>query len=180
MFYMVGRFLTISFLLLFLCAVTSCDTEKEEVADDYKNYRFDPRVIEKIPIYDSIAAAIIQSFPSFQKYIRDEDSYRSFRYMPSSDDADVFIKLPPEAGIKIDPYFNQLGKDFIYGFDVFRDSSIKIYVRTNFSGKSQVDIVENLSYYPAGNIRRREFPERDTVLNKNWQYWVRFSKRGLF
>ena len=101
--------------------------------------------------------------------------------MPLSDQADVFKKLPQEVAPKIDHYFTKLGKDFIYGFDVFKDSTIKIYVRSSPLEKSQVDIEENLSYYPMrSNIRPREFPIKDTMLNEHWQYWSRFSKRGLF
>lgn len=180
MLYLIRRFLTRLSLVLFLFAAAGCDTEKEEIEDDYNNYKFDQQVINRLPVYDSLASAILENFHSFQKYIKEGDSYRSFRYMPSSKDPDVFIKLPPEAAPKIDPYFTRLGNDLIYRFDVFKDSSIKIYVRTRFSSKSQVDIRESLSYYPAGNIRRREFPDKDTILNKNWQYWARFSKRGLF
>jgi hypothetical protein len=101
-----------------------------------------------------MALVIIENFSSFKKFIRDEDSYRSFRYMPSSTEPEVFIKLPPEAAPKIEPYYNRLGNNFIYGFDIFADSTIKIYVRANYSAKSDVDIWESMSYYPPGtNIR---------------------------
>jgi len=180
MLYAIRQFLTSLSLLLFLFAVAGCNTGKKEVKEEYDSYKFDQQVIEKLPLYDSLVSAIIANFPSFKKFIKDEDSYRSFRYIPSSEDPDVFIKLPPEAAPNIDPYFTRLGKDFIYGFDVFKDSSIKIHVRTRLASKSGVDIGENLSYYSGGNIRDREFPERDTTLNKNWQYWARFEKRGAF
>ncbi len=178
--YLIHRFLTKLSLVLFLFTVAGCGTGEKEVKEEYNNYKFDQQVIDKLPLYDSLVSAIIENFSSFQKYIKDEDSYRAFRYMPSSDDPEVFIKLPPAAAPKIDPYFTRLGKDLIYGFDVFKDSSIKIYVRTRFSSKSEVDIRENLSYYYGANIRDRVFPEKDTTLNKNWQYWAWFGKRGLF
>ena len=181
MLYFIRKFLTGSSLALFLCAAASCNSEKEEVSHDYNSYKFDPQVIERLPVYDSLVSAILENFPLFQKHINDEDSYRAYKYMPSSDDIEVFKKLPREATPKINQYFTRLGKDFIYGFDVFKDSSIKIYVRKRFSEKSQIDIGENLSYYPAGNnIRRKELPDKDTILNKNWQYWTRFHKRSLF
>jgi hypothetical protein len=101
--------------------------------------------------------------------------------LPLSDQDDVFKKLQPEVAPSIEPYFIKLEKDFIYGFDVFKDSTIKIYIRKSPSEKSQVDIEENLSYYPVrSNMRRREFPDKDTILNEHWQYWSRFNKRGLF
>ncbi len=178
MLYLVQQFLTRSSLVLFLFALAGCGGK--EVKDDYNNYTFDQQVINKLPVYDSMASAIIENFPSFRKFIKDEESYRAFRYMPASEDPEVFRTLPPELALKIDPWLSRLGKDLIYGFDVFKDSSIKIYVRTRFSSKTEVDIMENLSYYPGANIRDREFPERDTILNKNWQYWARFDKRNLF
>lgn len=178
--YLSRQFLTGIFLVLFLFTITGCNTGKKAVEEEYNNYKFDQQVIDKLPLYDSLVFAIKENFSSFEKFIKDGDSYRSFRYIPASQDPDVFIKLPPAAEPKIRPYYNRIGKDFIYGFDVFKDSSIKIHVRARRSPTSEVDIVENLSYYSKGNIRNREFPEKDTALNKNWQYWAWFGKEGLF
>ena len=101
--------------------------------------------------------------------------------MALSDSNDLFKKLPRDGAVKINEYFTQLGKNFIYGFDLFKDGTIKIYIRSSPSKTSQVDIEENLSYYPVGsNISRREFPVKDSILNKHWQYWIRFNKQGLF
>jgi hypothetical protein len=180
MLYPMRNFLTILSLAFFFLAVAGCDEGEKEITAELNDHKFDQQVIDKLPLYDSLVATIIANFPSFQKYIKDEDSYRSFRYMPTSEDPDVFIKLPPAAALKIDPIYNSLGKDFIYGFDIFKDSSVKINVRTRFSAGSKIDIQENLSYYPHGNFRDREFPEKDTILNKNWQYWARFDQRGVF
>ena len=181
MLYYFRTFLTRLSLLLFLYLTTGCHLDSEKISPDYNNYKFDPLVIEKLPAYDSLVSAILEKFPFFQKHINEKDSYRAYKYMPLSNEDDVFKKLPQGIGTKIDPCFTKLGKDFIYGFDVFKDSSIKIYVRKRFSEKSQIDIGENLSYYPAGNnIRRKELPDKDTILNKNWQYWTRFHKRSLF
>ncbi len=84
-------------------------------------------------------------------------------------------------GVEIDYYFSRLGKDFIPGFDAFHDSTIKIYVRNFSSDSLDVDTEECLSYYPEGSkMRVREFPFKDTVLNKRWQYWARFSKEEFF
>lgn len=168
-------------LLSFLYFAAGCHSDHEKKSADYTNYKFDPQVIEKLPAYDSLASAILEKFSLFQKYINEKDSYRAYKYMPQSNEADVFTKLPVEAGIKIDQYFTKLGKDFIYGFDVFKDSTLKIYIRSSSSETTQTDIEENLSYYPAGsNIKPREFPDKDTILKNNWQYWIRFKKRGLF
>ena len=168
-------------ILLFLYLVTGCQLNSEKVSADYASYKFDPKVIEKLPIYDSLVSAILEKFIFFQQNINDNDSYRAYKYMPLSDKTDVFKKLPQEVAPKIDLYFTKLGKEFIYGFDVFKDSTIKIYIRNSPSEKLQVNIEENLSYYPVrSNMRQREFPVKDTILNEHWQYWSRFNKRGFF
>ncbi len=168
-------------IFLFLYFATGCHSESEEVSAVYKSYQFDPKVIEKLPMYDSLASAILEKISFFQQHINENNSYHAYKYMPSSDQDDVFKKLPQEIAPRIDLYFTQLGKDFIFGFDVFKDSTIKIYIRSSPSEKSQIDIEENISYYPVrSNIRRRESPVKDTILNDHWQYWIRFNKPRLF
>jgi len=174
------QFLT-NLSLVFLFTIAGCELKKENVSEDYNNYKFDPQVIANLPLYDSLAVAISGNYAIFRKYITEEDAYRAYRYMPSSTETYVFKELPAEADPMIGQYFNRLGKNFIYAFDLFRDSTIKIYVKTGVLPDTKLDTWESLSYYPPGtSIRRREFPDKDTVLNKNWQYWVRFSKSGLF
>lgn len=166
-------------LLLLLFAAAGCKTENKALTA-YKNYTFDTTVINKLPLYDSLASAIAEKIQLIHAHINDDDAYHAFRYMPASNEAEVFKKLPPELGTEIDRYFNKLGTDFIYAFDVFKDSTIKIYIRSR-SLETKVDMEENLSYYLAEkNIRRREYPVKDTILNKHWQYWVRFDNQGLF
>jgi hypothetical protein len=166
-------------LLLLLFAAAGCKTENKALTA-YKNYTFDTTVINKLPLYDSLASAIAEKIQLIHKHINADDAYHAFRYMPASNEAEVFKKLPPELGTDIDRYFNQLGKDFIYAFDIFKDSSIKIYVRSR-TLETKVDMDENLSYYPAGkSIRQREYPVKDTILNMHWQYWARFDNQGFF
>lgn len=175
---MIRRIIT---LILFIGMAASCNSNHDKVKAEYSNYTFDKQVINKLPVYDSLAGAIIEIFPPFRNLINDKDSYRSYRYIPLSKNADVSKTLPPGASDKINQYFNQLGKDFIYGFEVFKDSTIKILIRSNYSGTLQVNIRENLSYYPPGHtIRRREYPVKDTVLNRSWQYWIAFEEQGIF
>jgi len=181
MLYFFRPFLARLSILLFLYLSSGCHSVSDEVSAVYKSYKFDPKVIEKLSIYDSLTSAILEKFLFFQQHINENDSYRAYKYMPLSDQADVFKKLPQEVAPRINHYFTKLGKDFIYGFDVFKDSTIKIYIRSSPSEELQVDIEENLSYYPErSNIRRRELPIKDTILNEHWQYWIRFNKRGFF
>jgi hypothetical protein len=166
-------------LLLFIFAAAGCKTENKALTA-YRNYTFDTSVINKLPIYDSLASAIAEKIKLIHTLINDDDAYHAFRYMPASNEAEVFKKLPPELGTDIDRYFNQLGINFIYAFDVFKDSTIKIYVRSR-TLETKVDMEENLSYYPEGkNIRQREYPVKDTILNLHWQFWVGFNNQGFF
>lgn len=177
---MFGQSIRILSLLFSLYFTAGCHLDSKEISSLYNQYKFDTEIIEKLPIYDSLVSAILEKSSFFQQHIDEEASYRSFKYMPLSDDADVVKKLPQEIAPKINQYYTKLGKDFIYGFDVFKDSTIKIYIRRSQPNTSQVNILENLSYYPSGaNIQKREFPVKDTIINKHWQYWVFFDKPRL-
>ncbi len=162
-------------------AAGSCKAKGDLMMPAYNNYKFDAKVIEKLPLYDSLANAIFAKIPVFRNNIDSNEAYQAFRFMPASNEKAVFKKLPAEAGTEIDRYIAQLGKDFFYGFDIFKDSSIKIYVRHQTVQKTKVEIEENLSYYPVGKkMKEREYPIKDTVLDKHWQYWTRFDAPGLF
>lgn len=179
--YVYHSFLVKLYFLLLLCPLTGCHFDAKETAAVYEKYKFDQEVIERLPVYDSLATAVLERFSFFQQNMHKNESYHAFRYMPFSTRDDVFNKLPPSIAPGIDRYFGILGKDFVYGFDVFKDSTIKIYIRSIPAANSELDIEENLSYYPDGkNIQRREFPHRDTILNKHWQYWARFKNPVLF
>ena len=166
-----------SLILLFTFA--SCDPGRKEVEVTYNSYQFDQNVIVKLPVYDSLARLITANFASFGRHINKDDGYQSYRYMPGAGEA-AGTEMPAPVKAAIDDVFKTLGKDFIYGFDVFKDSSIKIYIRSTPSDKTSVTIDENLSYYPLGKItKRREFPEKDSILNPYWQYWTRFNKQTI-
>jgi hypothetical protein len=178
---MLPKILSRSSLLVFLFAAASCHTKSDDIIPAFNNFKFDAQVIEKLPLYDSLASAIEGKIHSFHTHIDDNASYHAFRYMPDSKDAEVFKTLPPDIGINVDQYFTKISKDLIIAFDVFKDSSIKIYIRRSRLEKTEVDITENLSYNPVANkLRRRDYPIKDTILNPHWLYWVRFDKDGLF
>ena len=174
------RLVTILSLLLVLYAIEGCHPDVKKNSPLYNQYKFDTNVIDKLPMYDSLVASILENSSFFQQSINEKDSYHSFRYMPVSNESGVFKKLPPEVARAIDQCFAKLGKRFIYGFDVFKDSTIKIYIRRSRSDTFKVDILENLSYFPSGShIPKRDFPVKDTLLNKHWQYWIGFYRSRL-
>lgn len=177
----IRSFSTRIFLIVFLFAAGSCNSKGDKIIPAYNNYKFDQKVIEKLPIYDSLASAILENIHLFQDSINKNDSYQAFRYMPNSNKPEMSQKLPSEVSANIDRYITKLGKDFFYGFDIFKDSTMKIHVRKKTIEKTKVDIEENLSFYPIGlNIRHRTYPLKDTILNIHWQYWVHFDAPGLF
>lgn len=172
-------FIRLIVFVLLVCA-TGCRLEPDEIAPLYNHYQFDAKIINKLPVYDSLVSAILEQSSYFQQHIDEKASYRSFRYRPFSTDSDTFNKLPEEISPKINRYYNELGKGFIYGFDVFKDSTVKICIRRNYADSFRVEMLENLSYFPGGSINRRSFPDKDTLLTKHWQYWVQFFRPRLF
>jgi len=173
------------FILLVLITIVfttgGCHSNKDGSASTYTNYKFDSNVIKRLPDYDSLALSIFEKIDLFKQGGNSNESYRAYRYMPSSDEKNIFKALPPNAGSKIDYYYKKLGKDFIYGFDIFRDSSIKIFIKTYQLKPDPIIVDENLSYYPVENkMKKREFPDKDTVLTKHWQYWIRFRQPDGF
>ncbi len=169
------------FLLIMLFGNSACNSERDKIAPAFDNYKFDERVIEKLPLYDSLTAGILKEINLFLDIIDTTEPYQAFRYMPEANELEVFKKLPDTIKTGIDNHFAKIGKNFIYGFDVFKDSSIKIYIRVKTIDSSAITIEENLSCFPKGNSNKeREYPIKDTILNTHWQYWTRFSKEGIF
>jgi hypothetical protein len=178
---MLRNFFTGTVLLLFLYLLAGCSSGKNKTLSVYNTYPFDTTVINKLPLYDSLAAAITAKLPALLNLLDTSEAYQAFRYMPAAYETGVFNQLPPEAGTTIGQYFTALGKQHIFAFDLFKDSTIKIYIRRLSSDTALLDIEENLSFYPAGKtIRPREYPVKDTLLNTHWQYWIRFNEPGLF
>src|SRR5579883_544949 len=130
-------------LLAFWYLFTGCRLDSKEILPLYKQYKFDSNIIAKLPLYDSLVSAILEKYSFFEQHINEKASYRSYRYMPASEDADGVKKIPVEIAPKIMEFYSKLGKSFIYGFDVFKDSTIKIYVRRSYLDSFDTDILEN-------------------------------------
>ena len=90
-------------------------------------------------------------------------------------------KLPSDAAEKINRIMNELGDKFLTEFSVYKDSSIKYSVRDTDLEAYGITVRERLSYLSNGStMRRREPPGKDTILNQNRQYWIRFDDRAVF
>lgn len=154
----------------------SCGTDSKTY--DYKSHRFDPQVIAKLPLYDSISHVLLQNFAALQDEMKE---HSSFDYGFSSSMSLVNPKLPAEAAEKIERFRKELGKDFLTELSVYKDSTIKYSIRDTELKGYDVTARERLSYLPnGGTMQRREAPNKDTILNSNWQYWIRFDEKGLF
>lgn len=160
----------------FIIFSTGCLSGPEDTIKAYEDHRFDTSVINKIPEYESFARTVLANYQSFEGHFENNESYKAFRYIPASANTEIFHKLPEGIPVNVDSFFTAIGSNFIYGFDLFRDSSIKIYIRTGKSAKKNILVEENLSYYPAAAIKHRDYPDKDSILNEHWQYWARFSK----
>ena len=170
-----------SLFFVSIIGLPACKEKKEDLQTSFNNYRFDTTVIQKLPLYDSLVAAIYKNRQVLINYSTQDGGMHGFSYAPTSSDRQVFKKLPPETGGSIDTAYRALGEKYITGFDLFPDSTIRIYIRRNDFPQSSINIDEYLSFLPAGkSMRKRIFPEKDTLLNASWQYWVRVNDEGIF
>ena len=156
--------------------MAGCRTDN--VNTHFQNHGFDKEVMKKLPLYDSLASVLLENYPSIQPHTN-RDNY--YRYIPAEDGNDLYRVLPKAGAEKVKQYLTQLGTNCIYGFEIFKDSTIKILIRDTYLQADHLSIRERLSFYPPGSsIRKREFPVKDTTLNKNWQYWIWFDEDDLF
>jgi len=154
-------------IILSLTLLVACSHKNLRTAYDHSH--FDQQVINKLPLYDSLVTVLIQHYPTPAQFNYDKNAYR---YIPSEDGNDLYKVFPREVGNKIKEQITDLGTDFIYGFDCYKDTTIKIMLKSIYQ-KDHVDVIERLSYFPAGmNIKHREYPMKDTILNPHWQYWI--------
>ena len=164
------------FVILLLFLVAGCHSN--ETPAELPDHPYDEQVIAKLPVYDSLVNELLAYCPLIQKP-NENETYSMYKL--SSDSNILYGRLPPEGAVKVRQYFTQLGQGFIFGFQLYKDSSIKIFIRDSYSGQYNLTISERLSFYPkGGNMRRRESPMKDSILNRNWQYWISFDERGLF
>ena len=165
-------------VLILTTFVTACRDDEKELRDTYQQYPFDSTVIAKLPLYDSLVISINQHADFFQKYINKDNKHSYFSYRPFMFNG-VTDSLPDELIDVIKHYYEQLGEGYFDGFDVFKDSSIKFYIRREPLGNN-VEAIENLSYNPdTAQFQKRKFPAKDTLLNDHWQYWIYIFKSGF-
>jgi len=163
--------------LVVLCMAVACQSKQSSY--DYKHHPFDQNVIAKLPIYDSLARSIVKHYAAIYKPTKGEPSYV---YIDYQDGDEIYKDLQPDEAARIKSLISQLGRDFFFGFDLYKDTTMKIYVKDSYIKESRMEMWERLSFFPEGSdsLKKRDFPSRDTMLNRNWHYWIRFDNEGLF
>lgn len=165
-------------LISFCLVITAVSCGTESKTYDYKSHPFDQQVIAKLPLYDSISQVLLKNFAALQDEMKE---HSSFDYGFSNSMTLVNPKLPAEAVERIKQYQSELGDGLLSEFSVYKDSTIKYSIRDTELEGYDVTARERLSYLPnGGTMQRREPPNKDTVLNKNWQYWIRFDEKDIF
>jgi hypothetical protein len=166
-------------LCCLLIFTVGCRFSQPDMKQLHQRQVFDQDIINHLPLYDSLAHEITASASVFQQQIDTNSAYRSFRYRILPQDDNGSVPLPPGTAAPINRIFTALGKDRIYGFDYFSDKTIKLYIRKKDDDSSGLIILEHLSYFPDSTIRRRKFPDKDTILTQHWLYWIQFSRSRL-
>ena len=170
--------LSIQLFCLAVIFFGSCHSNSGNIIDSYNSFKFDKKIVEKLPVYDSIASVVLQHIHLFKRNTGESSDFHGFRFR-LNDKENKFNQLPALAAPAINSQIALLGNELMKGFDVFKDSSIKIYLRSALH--NDIETEENLSFYPPGKkIIRREPPIKDTVLNERCIYWARFNNQGFF
>ena len=156
--------------------VAGCGSREKKY--DFKSYPFDQQVIDKLPLYDSIGRVLLQNFAVLQNEMKE---HSSFDYSFEGTTGLVNPELPKAMVEKIRSVQAQLGNQFLFEISVYKDSTIRYSVRDSSLKGFDIIARERLSYLPNGGpMQRREAPNKDSILNQNWQYWIRFDEREFF
>jgi len=164
-------------VIMLLCVALSC--RDRDFSAEFKSQGFDKQVIANLPVYDSMVSVLVRNYSVLWRQVKQNASYH---YEPPTAGNNLYELLPAQDAAKVKEYTARLGDSCFYGFDLYKDSSVKFLIKESYLKRYDLYIREKLSYYPAGStIKHREFPVKDTILNSNWQYWISFDEqRQLF
>lgn len=165
--------------IFLLMVLLGCQGQQQKWKALYQNHPFDKTVAGKLNQYDSLVTIILQNHPTF---IPARNQRASYRFQPGEEDAYYTHPIPDSLKQQIRFWFDKIGADYIAAFDTYQDSTVRLHIRRKWAEHTAVEIQEFLSYYPIDTMPKkiRTFPEKDTMLNKHWQYWIRFSKGDFF
>lgn len=175
---------TLTYLLLFLSFLGcgNLNDSKKDFKIDLGKHRFDYTVIDNLPRYDALRQIILNNYDSF--YLNSTENYLTYFY---EDKTPVQIRgysnydLPEIIYPETVLLFQRIGKKNIFGFTIYRDSTLEILIRNTHLSQYFLDVRERLRWYPNTNkIKTTEFPFKDTLLTDKWQYKIWYDKRSEF
>ncbi|NOT94348.1 hypothetical protein [Ferruginibacter sp.] len=166
---------------LLLLTLLSCKNSKD-FKSDFEKHKFDPTVINNLPLYDTLRQIILNNYDSFNlsntnisfTYIYNFDTSTQISGHSNSDIPEIIYPNTVQL-------FKGIGKENIFGFTISKDSTFEILVRNTHLTKYFLDVRERLYWYPApGKIVKTEFPTKDTLITDKWQYQIYYDKRAEF
>lgn len=168
-------------IFIFTLALLSCDNEKD-FKSDFEKHKFDQTVIDNLPRYDTLRKIVLDNYDSFNL---NDTNYR-FTYFYNFDSL-VQISgysnydVPQKIYQTTVELFNEIGKEYIFGFTISKDSLFEIFVRNTHLTNYYLDVRERLYWYPRVNkIYKPEYPIKDTLLTDKWQYQIWYDKKSEF
>lgn len=165
--------------LLFTFFLFSCRNSKD-FKSDFEAHNFDDKVIQNLPQYDTLRQIIFKRFDSF----RLSNSKTYFTYIYNFDTATHIsgysnTAIPKAIYSQTIQLFERIGRDNLFGFTIYKDSTVEFLIRNTHLKKYYLDFRERLYWYPKTiNISTTKFPIKDTILNERWQYMIWYDKRA--
>jgi hypothetical protein len=167
--------------LLFLSTILGCKNSKD-YKNDFEKHKFDATVINNLPLYDKLRQIVLNSFDSFYLSNTKNDFTYIYNFDTSTEisgrsNSDVPETIYP----KTIQLFKRIGKENIFGFTIYKDSTFEILIRNTHLTQYFLDVRERIYWYPNTNkIGKTKFPVKDTLLTDKWQYQIWFDKRAEF
>ena len=167
--------------LLLLLTFLSCKSSKD-FKSDFEKHKFDPTVINNLPLYDTLRQIVLNNYDSF--YL--SDTKNDFTYIYNFDTSTQIsghsnLDIPKIIFPQTVRLFERIGKANIFGFTITKDSTFEILIRNTHLTEYFLDVRERLYCYTnTSRIDKTEFPIKDTLLTDKWQYQIWYDKRAEF
>jgi hypothetical protein len=169
------NFLFLSFF--FLSCKNSNDFKR-----DFEAHKFDEKVIQNLPQYDTLRQIILASLDSFKLSNSQNDFTYIYNFDTSTETSgNSNTALPKIIYPQTVQFFERVGRDNLFGFIVSKDSTVGFLIRNTHLTKYFLDVRDRLYWYPSTRkIPKTEFPIKDTMLGERWQYQIWYDKRAEF
>lgn len=168
-------------LLFFLLVFLGCKNSKD-FKSDFEKHKFDPIVINNLPLYDTLRQIVLNNFDSLHL----SDTKNNFTYIYNFDTSTHIsghsnLDIPKILFPQTVRLFERIGKANIFGFTISKDSTFEILIRNTHLSEYFLDVRERFYCYSnTSRIHKTEFPIKDTLLTDKWQYQIWYDKRAEF